>query len=380
MNVHQPVWSGLVALGAVVFGIAGLTRAEGAASEGKTLRQAAGDRLLIGAAIMSNHLDDPKLAQLIGEQFNCLTAENEMKPASLEGTKGQFTFDAADKIVAFAQAHDMKVIGHNLCWHAQTPAWMFADENKKPLSRDAALANLREHIDGVLSHYKGKVKGWDVVNEAIADSEPYLRDTPARKAIGDDYVVQVFKIAHEADPDAELYYNDYNIEAGYKRPKALRLIKELKAAGCRVDGVGIQGHWLLDQLNFKEIEDGIRAFSDLGVKVMITELDVDPLPRAKGGRAGADVSATERGGLDPYKDRLPDDVQKKLAKAYGDLFRLFLKYPQVTRVTFWGTHDGTSWLNNYPTRGRTNHPLLWDRQLQPKPAFDAVVEALQSRR
>ena len=263
----------------------------------------------------------------------------------------------------------MTVIGHNLCWHNQTPQWMFADENKKPLSREVALANLREHIDGVLKHYKGKVKGWDVVNEALDDAGPYLRDTPARKAIGDDFVVQAFKIAHEADPEAELYYNDYNIEAVYKRPKALRLIKELKATGVRIDGVGIQGHWLLDQLNLKEIEDGIKAFSDLGVKVMITELDVDPLPRAKGGRAGADVSATERGGLDPYKERLPDDVQKKLAKAYGDLFRLFLKYPSVTRVTFWGTHDGTSWLNNYPTRGRTNHPMLWDRQLQPKPAL-----------
>jgi endo-1,4-beta-xylanase len=373
MNVHQ-----FPSCIIVMIGLACCARAHAETTEGKTLRQAAGNRMLIGAAIMSSQLDDPKLAQLIAGQFDCLTAENEMKPASLEGAKGQFTFEAGDKIVAFAQAHDMKVIGHNLCWHAQSPPWLYADENKKPLPREQALANMREHIDGVMSHYKGKVLGWDVVNEAIADSEPYLRDTPARKAIGDDYVVQAFKIAHEADPDAQLYYNDYNIEAAYKRPKGLRLIKELKAAGVRIDGVGIQGHWLLDKLDLKEIEDGIKAFSDLGVKVMITELDVDPLPRAKGGRAGADVSATERGGLDPYKERLPDDVQRKLANAYGDLFRLFLKYPSVTRVTFWGTHDGTSWLNNYPTRGRTNHPMLWDRQLQPKPAFEAVVEALQS--
>jgi endo-1,4-beta-xylanase len=324
---------------------------------------------------MSRHLDNPALAALVAEQFNCLTAENEMKPASLEDTKGHFTFDAADKIVAFAQAHNITVIGHNLCWHAQTPAWMFAAADKKPLSRDAALANLREHIQGVLSHYKGKVRGWDVVNEAIADSEPYLRDTPARKAIGDDYVVQAFKIAHEIDPDAELYYNDYNIEAVYMRDKALKLIRELKSAGCRLDAVGIQGHWLLDPLNLTEIEDGIKAIQAEGVKVMITELDVDPLPRKKGG--GADVSATEREGLNPYKDRLPDDLQQKLAAAYSDLFKLFRKY-NVTRVTFWGTHDGTSWLNSYPVRGRTNHPMLWDRNLLPKPAFFAVLKVLEA--
>ena len=341
----------------------------------RTLRQAADGRILIGAAIMSHHLDDPALAKLIAEQFNCITAENEMKPDSLEKTKGQFTFESADKIVAFAQAHDMKMIGHNLCWHEQTAPWMFTDQNKKPLPRDAALENLREHIEAVVEHFKGKVKGWDVVNEAIGDSEPYLRDTPARRAIGDDFVIKAFQFAHEADPDAELYYNDYNIEAPYKRDKALRLIRELKSAGVRIDGVGIQGHWLLETLNLKEVEEGIKTFADEGLKVMITELDIDPLPRQKGG-AGADISATELEGLDPYKDRLPEDLQHKLAARYAELFRLFLKYPQTTRVTFWGTHDGTTWLNNWPVRGRTNHPLLWDRKLQPKPAFDAVLSAL----
>jgi endo-1,4-beta-xylanase len=355
-----------------------VTRAALAQEAPKTLRQAAGDRMLIGAAVMSRQLDDQRLAKLIAEQFNCLTAENEMKPDQLQRIKGQFTFESADKIVAFAQAHDMQVIGHNLCWHQQSPVWMYRDENNKPLPREVALENLKQHIQTVVKHYKGKVKGWDVVNEALADSEPYLRDTPAKRAIGDDFVIKAFQFAHEADPDAELYYNDYNIEGPYKRDKALRLIRELKSAGVRIDGVGIQGHWLMEPLKLSEIEDGIKAFSGEGLKVMITELDVDPLPRRKGG-AGADISATEREGLDPYKERLPDDEQRKLARAYGDLFRLFAKYPQVTRVTFWGTHDGTSWLNSWPVRGRTNHALLWDRQLQPKPAFDAVLQALASR-
>jgi len=249
------------------------------------------------------------------------------------------------------------------------------DENKHPLSRDAALENLRNHIHGVMKHYKGKVKGWDVVNEAIGDSEPFLRDTPARKAIGDDFVIKAFQFAHEAEPDAELYYNDYNLERAYKREKGLRLIKELKAAGVRIDGVGIQGHLMLEKGDSKELEDGIKAYAALGVKVMITELDIDPLPRKKGG--GADLSATEREGLDPYKNGLSDDVQKELANRYRELFTIFLKHPQATRVTLWGVDDGSSWLNNWPTKGRTNHPLLWDRNLQPKPALGAVIEALQ---
>jgi endo-1,4-beta-xylanase len=340
-----------------------------------TLRQAAGDRLLIGAAVMPHTLEDPARAKLIAAQFNSLTAENDMKPDALQKVKGTFTFERADKIVAFAQQHDMKMIGHTLVWHQQSPAWMFADENKQPLSREAALENMRAHIHGVVKHFKGKVKGWDVVNEAIGDSEPYLRDTPARKAIGDDFVVKAFQFAHEADPDAELYYNDYNIEQVYKRPKALRLLKELKDAGVKLDGVGVQGHWLITS-DLKEIEDGIKAIADLGLKVMITEMDVDPLPRQKGG--GADISATEREGLDPYKDGLPADVQRKLADRYRELFAIFAKYP-VTRVTLWGVDDGTSWLNGFPVRGRTNHPLLWDRQLQPKPALTAVIESLQKQ-
>ncbi len=216
--------------GALVLTVAAcaLSRADDTAASTKaTLRGAAGERMLIGAAVMSSHLEDPRRTKLIAEQFNSLTAENEMKPDQLQREKGKFTFDNADKIVAFAQQHGMTVIGHTLVWHQQSPAWMFSDENKQPLSREAALENLRAHIHGVMKHYKGKVKGWDVVNEAIGDSEPYLRDTPARKAIGDDFVIKAFQFAREADPDAELYYNDYNIEQPYKHPKALRLLKEL---------------------------------------------------------------------------------------------------------------------------------------------------------
>ena len=178
---------------------------------------------------------------LVAQQFDCLTAENEFKPRSLQPQPGKFNFAAADRIVEFARRHGMKVVGHTLCWHSQSPAWMFRGPDGKPLPRDEALRNLKDHIDAVVGHFKGKVVGWDVVNEAISDAkDEYLRDTPARRAIGDDYIVKAFEFAHAADPDAELYYNDYGNENPGKREKTIRLIRELKARGVRLDAVGIQ--------------------------------------------------------------------------------------------------------------------------------------------
>jgi endo-1,4-beta-xylanase len=307
-----------------------------------------GDRLLIGTAIGARSVDDPKLAQLLAEQFNCLTGENAFKPASLQRERGKFTFEEADKIADFAAAHDMKMIGHTLLWHQQTPPWMFADENKHPLPREKALENLKAHIETVVKHFDGRVIGWDVVNEAISDNDKeYLRDTPARRAIGDDFVVKAFEFARAASPNIQLYYNDYSIEVPGKREKAIRLIKELKAAGAHIDGVGIQGHWQLNLPDTKMVDDAIKAFAALGVKVMVTELDVDVLPRKNA--SGADISATEKQGLDPYKEALPADVQQKLARRYGELFKVFAKHRgTVTRVTFWGYYDGSTWLNDWP--------------------------------
>ncbi len=336
------------------------------------------DRVAIGAALSPQDLDDPALAAHVAKHFAVLTPGNEMKPDALQREQGVFTFERADRLVAFAQAHGQDVIGHTLVWHSQAPKWLFEDENGDPLPRDIALDNMREHIHAVAGHFRGKVKGWDVVNEAISDGGPYLRDTPALRAIGEDYVIKAFQFAHEADPDAELYFNDYNIEREYKREKALRLVEELRDAGCRIDAVGIQGHWLLGAPGLEEIEAGVKLFIDAGFEVHITEMDVDPLPRR--GRGGADVTAVEREGLDPYQDGLPPEVQQQLATRYAELFELFLRHPQITRVTFWGTDDGRSWLNYFPVRGRTNHPLLFDRELQPKPAFFEVVETLQDAR
>ena len=346
-------------------------------AQAQALQQAAGDRMLIGAAVSANELDNPQLATLIAEQFGCITAGNEFKPESLQREPGTFMFESADRIAEFAQQHNMKMIGHTLLWHNQAPAWLFVDQNKHPLPREQALANLKTHIQTVVKHFAGKVIGWDVVNEGISDKDDeYLRDTPARRAIGDDYILKAFEFAHAADPNVQLYYNDYNIENPGKREKALRLIGQIKSAGLRIDAVGIQGHWLLNFAEAKVIDEAITAFSTAGVKVMITELDVDMLPRKA---AGADITAVEKQGLDPYKQGLPDEMQQKLAERYAELFKVFANHRgELTRVTLWGVSDANTWLNNWPVRGRTNHPMLWDRQLRPKPALAAVIQSLQA--
>jgi endo-1,4-beta-xylanase len=177
------------------------------AAPSPSLRQAAEGHFLVGGAIMSNALDTPVIADLLATQFSTLTGENEFKPASVQPDPGVFNFQAADRIADFARQHQIALIGHTLCWHEQTPRWVFADAAGNPLPREQALTNLKAHIQAVAGHFKGKVKGWDVVNEALEDGPGYLRETPAKKAIGEDFIIQAFQFAHEADPNAELYYN-----------------------------------------------------------------------------------------------------------------------------------------------------------------------------
>ncbi|MFP5206779.1 MAG: endo-1,4-beta-xylanase, partial [Acidobacteriota bacterium] len=195
------------------------------------------------------------------------------------------------------------------------------------------------------------------------------------KIIGPDYIAKAFQYAHEADPQALLCYNDYNIENQAKRDGAVALVKKLKAEGVPIGCVGIQDHDHLDWPTPEQEDAAISAFAALGVKVAISELDVDVLPRAAAGNT-ADVSfhAAQDPKLNPYVNGLPDAVAKQLAARYADLFRVFAKHRgEIVRVTFWGVTNRETWLNNFPVRGRTNYPLLFDREGQPTPAFNAVV-------
>jgi endo-1,4-beta-xylanase len=326
---------------------------------------------LIGAALNQNQSDgrDTTAVELVTRHFNTISPENLLKFQSIQPQPGRFTFDAQDRYVAFGLDRGMAVIGHTLVWHSQTPAWVWAGADNGLADRATMLDRMRTHITTVVSRYKGRIRGWDVVNEALND-DGTLRDSPWRRGIGDDYIAKAFEFAQEADPGAELYYNDYNLASRpAKRAGAIRIINDLRQRGLRVDAVGEQGHWRLESPTTMEIDQTISELRATGVKVMITELDVNLLPPAGPSTQGQPAPAA----ANPYVNGLPDDVQRALAQRYADTFRIFLKHrDDITRVTFWGVSDGDSWLN----RGRTNHPLLWDRQRQPKKAYDEVVKVL----
>jgi endo-1,4-beta-xylanase len=347
-------------------------------SDRPTLRDAFQGRFLVGAAVNDDVVSgrDVKAAAIVKEQYNTVTAENAMKWVWIHPEWNRYNFGPADRFVEFGEKNGMFIIGHTLVWHSQIPSTAFEDENGKLLGRDAMLARMRDHITTVVGRYKGKVKGWDVVNEALTD-EGELRKNNWVETVGEDYVARAFEFAHQADPDAELYYNDYSLDKPAKRDAAVRLVRDLKSQGLRVDGVGIQGHWGWDYPTTENLEDFITSMGGIGVKVLVTELDLDVLPPALQ-YEGADVSLTAemREGLNPYAAGLPDSVEKKQVHRYLELFGILLKYADlIDRVTFWGVCDKTSWLNDWPVGGRTSYPLLFDRDYRPKPVFRAIIEA-----
>lgn len=353
-----------------------------------SLREAYRDDFLMGTAVNAAIVSgaDRAAQEIVVRQFNSITAENVMKAESINPRPGVFNFGPADAFVAFGESNGMFIVGHTLVWHNQTPAWYFQDEQGKPNSREAQTERLRQHIATVAGRYAGRVHAWDVVNEVI-DNDGSYRPTTWVKAIGDgDELVKLsFKFASESAPNTELYYNDFNAWRPAKRDGIVRMVKMLQAAGIRIDGVGMQGHWGLNYPKKEYIEAAIDAYAALGVKVMITELDVDVLPLTKEGQIiGTGMSHEQfqleefKTFLDPYATGLPDDVQRKLTARYAELFEIFhRKRDKIARVTLWGVHDGTSWKNDYPIPGRKNYPLLYDRNRQPKPAFAAVLRIPQ---
>ena len=347
----------------------------GCATAQPALKTAFKDHFLIGVAVNEAQFTGRNTAQveLITRQFNSITPENVIKWEHIHPRPGKYDFEPADRYVAFGEKHGMFIVGHTLVWHSQTPQWVF-NENGKPAAREVLLARLREHIHTVVSRYKGRVKGWDVVNEAL-NEDGTLRQSPWLKIIGEDFIQKAFEFAHEADPAAELYYNDYALENAPKRNGAIALVKKLQAAGVKIDGIGTQEHAKLDWPTTAQVDETLTAFGKLGVKVMVTELDMDVLPTRTRDR-GADVALRFAAdpALNPYTNGLPVQVQQALARRYADLFEVYVKHSAtLKRVTFWGVTDADSWLNDWPVRNRTAYPLLFDRAAQPKPAFGSVI-------
>jgi endo-1,4-beta-xylanase len=346
----------------------------------ESLKTAFKNNFLIGAALNSSQFmrDDYQSEKLIKTQFNSISPENVLKWESIHPQPQDYNFSSADKYVEFGLTENMFIIGHTLIWHSQLPAWVVSGSSPKDSA--IVLNRIKEHISTVVGRYKGKINGWDVVNEAL-EEDGTLRKSDYLKVLGESYIQKAFEYAALADPGAELYYNDYNLEIPAKREGAIRLIKKLKAKGARVDGIGMQGHWGLSYPSLEEIEKSIVLFSELGVKVMITEMDISVLKNPWDFN-GADVSQhfEEDDKLNPYPKGLPDSVQALLTERYKSIFQIFNKHSdKISRVTFWGVNDGQSWLNGWPIRNRTNYPLLFDRNYKPKPAYYAVLSTINKQ-
>lgn len=343
-----------------------------------TLRNTFVGKFYVGAALSTKFFggEPDAVLTLVREQFNSISPENAMKWGSFNPEPGEFNHDVADAYVAFGRDNDMYTVGHVLFWHNQTPDWVFEDERGQPLSREALLERMRERVQHVSQRYGDQIDAWDVVNEAFL-GDGRLRDSRWRQIIGDDWIEQAFRIAQEEFPEnVDLLYNDYGMIDAGRRDAVVKMVRDFKAKGVKIDGVGMQGHWALGGPSLPQIETSIIAFVETGVDVHITELDIDVLPRARG-QYNADIRKRLKPDPknNPYVDGLPDEMQQQLAKRYADLFELFLKHhDKIKRVTFWGVTNAQTWLNNWPIQGRTNYPLLFDRQGRPTPAFDAVIE------
>ena len=344
-----------------------------------SLKKAFENKFYIGVALNTGQItgQDKEAIAVVKKQFNSIVAENCMKSGLIQPVEGEFDFSLADQFVAFGEQNGMFIVGHNLVWHSQAPAWFFTDEEGKDVSREVLIERMRNHISTVVGRYKGRVNGWDVVNEAILDDGSF-RKSKFYQLIGEDFVQLAFQFAHEADPDAELYYNDYSMALPGKRQGVVQMVKSMQKQGVKIDGIGMQGHSSLDFPSIDEFEKSLVAFSKLGVKVMITELDISALPTPKN-EIGADVDTrvSYQEALNPFAKGISEQGEKALKDRYQEFFKLFLKHQdEISRVTFWGVQDGQSWKNNFPVVGRTDYPLLFDRNYKLKDFVKPMLNEL----
>jgi endo-1,4-beta-xylanase len=344
-----------------------------------SLKEMFAGSFLIGAALNNQEVNgkEERAFPVLKLHFNSISPENGLKWIKVHPEPDQYDFDFGDQYVAVGEKLNAFVVGHTLAWHQQVPDWVFEKTDGSPKTKSELLKTLEDHIETVVGRYKGKIHGWDVVNEAIGDDGEF-RKSKWFEIAGVDFIKTAFRKAHQIDPAAELYYNDYNVYNSKKRTAILKLATEMRAEGIRIDGIGMQGHYMLRSPGIEEIEKGIIEIHSAGFKVMITELDVDVLKRPKEA-IGADLAKTYefQSEYNPYSTGLPESVQLELSRRYSDIFQLYYTHrDKISRVTFWGIHDGASWLNNWPVKGRTNYPLLFDKDFKPK---TQILEAIREK-
>jgi endo-1,4-beta-xylanase len=322
------------------------------------------DYFPIGVAVSPRSVSGPD-STLILQQFNSLTPENAMKMGPIHPEENRYNWKDADAIIGFAQAHGLRVRGHNLCWHEQTPGWLFKDAQGAQVTKGVLLQRLKDHITTVVSRYKGKIYAWDVVNEAIADdSTQFLRNSAWYRICGDEFIVRAFEYAHAADPQAQLFYNEYNTERPEKRERVYRLLKQLINAGVPITGIGLQAHWSIYEPSEKELQATIDRFSSLGLKVQITEMDISVYPWEKNRRARRPDES----------DAYTPEMEQRQTAQYKKMFSVFRHYKDILNgVTFWNVTDRSTWLDQYPVPGRKNYPLLFDTEGHPKKAYGEVI-------
>ena len=365
MNLHR-ILLPFVALGAATVGFSACNGA--ASAEDAPLKDTFADKFLIGAALTNGQVAgaDSAATALIRRHFNSIVAENCMKCEKIHPYENTYFWDDADRFVAFGEENDMFIIGHCLIWHPQCAPWFFVDDKGEFVDAETLKHRMRDHIHTIVGRYKGRVDGWDVVNEAIMEDGSY-RKSPFYTILGEEFIPLAFQYAHEADPDAELYINDYGMNCKGKRERYVQLVNDMHDAGLRVDGIGMQSHMGLDYPDFDEYEQSLEAFASTGCNVMITEWDMSALPTVNRGANIADTVAYQKV-LNPYPDGLPDSISAIWNNRMETAMDIFVRHADViTRVTAWGVSDGYSWKNDWPVPGRTEYPLLFDRNNNQKP-------------
>ena len=342
-----------------------------------SLKDAFREKFLIGTAINSYQImgKDPVTMAIVKNEFNAIVAENCMKSENIHPVEGVFDFSLSDRFVQFGQDNNLVITGHTLIWHSQTPSWFFVDREGKQVSKEVLIARMKNHIQTIMKRYKGKIKGWDVVNEVINDDGSY-RKSKFYKIIGEEYIKLAYEFAREADPKAELYYNDYSTAIPEKRAGIVAMIKKLQQQGVTIDAIGMQTHLGLKTPDIAAFENSLKAFSHLGCKIMITEMDISVLPFPDE-NLGAEIAKNYeyKQQMNPYQESLPEDVIASFEQRYLDFFKLFNTYQEdITRVTLWGVTDAYSWKNNWPILGRKDYPLLFNRNNEPKPIVDKIIK------
>lgn len=341
-----------------------------------SLKDALQGKFYIGVAMNEQQIlgKEEKAVELIKKHFNSIVAENCMKCELIHPVEKVYDFELTDQFVDFGEKNHMFIIGHTLIWHSQLAPWFTKDENGKDVSRELLIQRMKDHIHTIVGRYKGRVKGWDVVNEAIED-DGTLRKSKFYEIIGEDFIPMAFQFAHEADPDAELYYNDYSMHLPSKRNKVVEIVKSLQQKKLRIDGVGMQSHLNMDIPGFEDYEKSICKFIEAGVKVNITELDLSVLPwpdKQTGAEVSTNYAYQEK--MNPYAKGLPANISVIWNDRMLHFFKLYNKYHKnMARVTLWGLTDGDSWKNDWPIEGRSDYPLLFDRQYQPKAIVDSIL-------